>query len=129
MAKKEMTRKEKGLAKLAKWKRIHMKDPVYRAVLAKKQRERQAALKEDAEFGRIARIILQYLGSMMFKVGKPREAAEIRYEHPDAGEILAALKRPFSPQQATEYMELLKIKDEIENKKNGGSKGRKKRAR
>ena len=109
--------KRDGLAQLKRWKKIHMKDPVYRAVLAKKQRDRMEALKRDAEFGRIARTILQYLGAMMFDVGKTSKPVEIRYDHPEAAEILAAMKRPFSPEQATEYMELLKTKDEIERER------------
>lgn len=131
MASHYKTKKQKrdGLADLARWKKIHMKDPVYRAILNKKQRDRMDALKRDAEFGRIARTILQYIGAMMFDVGKTSKPAEIKYNHPEAQQILMAMKRPFTPEQATEYMELLKIKDGMENKKNGGSKGRKKRAR
>lgn len=120
--------KRKGLRSLKRWKKIHMKDPVYRAVLAKKQRDRMEALKRDAEFGRIARTILQYLGAMMFDVGKQPKPVDIKYEHPEAHAILMGMKRPFTPQQATEYMELLKIKDEMEKKK-GKSKGRKKGGR
>lgn len=126
---KNEKQKRDGLADLARWKKIHMKDPKYREDLARRQRERMDALRRDAEFGRIARTMLQYLGEMIAGVGKEARPLTIKYEHPSAADVLFALKRPFTPEQATEYMELLKIKDEMENKKNGGSKGRKKRAR
>lgn len=58
-------RKLKDLAKIQAWAKEARKDPKYREYERKRQNERMAQLREDAEFGRKCRIALELLGQLL----------------------------------------------------------------